>query len=108
MTDVHRRAGISAPRLTPEEIASRGFASAFRGVSETEVRNFLRRVADELAVARDHERSLADRVAQLEEQLRNPPPLDDQQLLDALGEETARVLRSAQEAAADIRARADE
>jgi hypothetical protein len=77
-------------------------------VSESEVRNFLRRVADELAAARDHERSLADRVSYLEEQLRNPPPLDEKQLLDGLGEETTRVLRSAQEAAAEIRARAEE
>jgi DivIVA domain-containing protein len=103
-----RRPASSATRLTPEEITSRGFASAFRGVSETEVRNFLRRVADELAAARDHERSLAERVTDLEAQLRNPPPLDEKQLLDGLGEETTRVLRSAQEAAADIRTRAEE
>ncbi|MGZ8752489.1 MAG: DivIVA domain-containing protein [Acidimicrobiia bacterium] len=103
-----RRPASGATRLTPEEITSRGFASAFRGVSETEVRNFLRRVADELAAARDHERSRAQRVAELEERLRNPPPLDEKQLLDGLGEETTRVLRSAQEAAADIRARAEE
>ncbi len=103
-----RRPASGATRLTPEEIATRGFASAFRGVSETEVRNFLRRVADELAAARDHERSLSERVAELEERLRNPPPLDEQQLLDGLGEETTRVLRSAQEAAADIRTRAEE
>ena len=44
-----RRPASGATRLTPEEITSGGFASAFRGVSETEVRNFLRRVADELA-----------------------------------------------------------
>lgn len=103
-----RRPGSGATRLTPEEIISRGFASAFRGVSETEVRNFLRRVADELAAARDHERSLAERVTDLEQQLRTPPPLSEQQLLEGLGEETTRVLRSAQEAAADIRKRADE
>jgi len=103
-----RRPASGATRLTPDEIATRGFASAFRGLSETEVRNFLRRVADELAAARDHERSLSERVAELEERLRNPPPLDEQQLLEGLGEETTRVLRSAQEAAADIRTRAEE
>ena len=108
MADVHRRAGISAPRLTPEEIASRGFASAFRGLSETEVRNFLRRVADEVKLVRDREDELSTEVEGLREQLRSPAPLTEQQLLDSLGEETARVLRSAQQAAEEIRSRAEE
>lgn len=108
MADVHRRAVSSAPRLTPEEIANRGFASAFRGISETEVRNFLKRVADEIAAMRDREAELAALVDDLRAQLRNPAPLTEQQLLDSLGEETARVLRSAQEAAEEIRSRAEE
>ncbi|MFN8035186.1 MAG: DivIVA domain-containing protein [Acidimicrobiia bacterium] len=95
-----------ANQLSPEEVATRGFASAFRGVSETEVRSFLRRVADELAYFRDRERELEDRVAGLEGELRNPPAPTEQQLLDSLGEETARVLRSAQGAAEEIRAKA--
>ncbi len=65
-------------------------------------------MADELAAARDHERSLAERVAALEEEIRTPPPLTERQLLEGLGEETTRVLRSAQEAAFDIRTRAEE
>jgi DivIVA domain-containing protein len=106
--DLHRRAAASGPKLTPEEIASRGFASAFRGVSETEVRNFLRRVADEVAALRNVEEDLSVRLREAEEQLRHPPAPTEQQLLDSLGEETARVLRSAQEAAEDIRSRAEE
>lgn len=108
MADVHRRAASSAPRLTPEEISNRGFASAFRGVSETEVRNFLRRVADEVAAVRDRETELLEQVEALRAQLRNPVPVTEAQLLDSLGEETARVLRSAQEAAEEIRSRAEE
>ncbi len=106
--DLPRRTVGSSTRLTPEEIVNRGFANAFRGVSETEVRNFLKRVADEFAALRDRERDLTARVEQLEDRLRNPPPPTEQQLLDSLGEETARVLRSAQEAAEDIRRKADE
>jgi len=105
--DIHRRV-TPATRLSPEEVATRGFASSFRGVSENEVRGFLRRVADEMAYTRDRERELEDRIARLEAELRNPPPLTEQQLLDSLGEETARVLRSAQEAAEDIRTKAQE
>lgn len=105
--DIPRRV-TPATRLSPEEVATRGFASSFRGVSESEVRSFLRRVADEMAYTRDRERELEDRISNLEAQLRNPAPLTEQQLLDSLGEETARVLRSAQEAAEDIRSRAQE
>ena len=108
MAEPHRRAAASSTRLTPEEITNRGFASAFRGVSETEVRNFLRRVADELVAMRTREDDLSSEVADLQEQLRNPAPVTEQQLLSSLGEETARVLRSAQDAAEEIRKRAEE
>jgi DivIVA domain-containing protein len=106
--ELPRRSVSSSTRLTPEEIVNRGFANAFRGVSETEVRNFLKRVADEFVALRDREQDLTARVEQLEDRLRNPPPPTEQQLLDSLGEETARVLRSAQEAADDIRRKAEE
>lgn len=108
MSDVHRRAAASAPRLTSEEIATRGFAAAFRGISETEVRNFLKRVADEIASARAREDELTEQVDQLREQSKHPPIVTEDRLLDALGEETARVLRSAQESAEQIRTRAEE
>jgi DivIVA domain-containing protein len=108
MSDLHRRAAASAARLTPDEIAARGFAQAFRGFSETEVRNFLKRVSDEVAAMGERETTLAEQVRELEDRLRHPPPVTEQQLLDSLGEETARVLRSAQDAASEIRSRAEE
>lgn len=107
MADTHRRTA-SGSRLTPEEITNRGFASAFRGVSETEVRNFLRRVADDLAAMKAREADLSAQIDDLQKRIANPPPVTEQQLLDALGEETARVLRSAQDAAEEIRRRAEE
>jgi len=106
--ELPRRTVSSATRLTPEEIVNRGFASSFRGVSETEVRNFLRRIAEEFTSLKQREADLAARVEQLEDRLRNPPPPTEQQLLESLGEETARVLRIAQESAEDIRRKADE
>jgi DivIVA domain-containing protein len=108
MADLHRRAAATSSRLTPEEITNRGFASAFRGISETEVRNFLRRVADEVVAAREKEAALAREIEELKNELANPSPVTEQQLLNSLGEETARVLRSAQEAAEEIRKRAEE
>ena len=108
MPDVHRRAAASAPRLTPEEISTRGFAAAFRGVSELEVRNFLKRVADEMTTSLEREQALEAQVAELQEQLKHPPVVTEDRLLEALGEETARVLRSAQESAEEIRTKAQE
>lgn len=98
----------STPRLTPDEVAGRSFATAFRGVSETDVRSFLKRVSEDLTAARAREQELMTTVDELETRLRTPQPLDEQALLDALGEETTRLLRSAREAGIDIRTKAEE
>jgi DivIVA domain-containing protein len=92
--------------LTPEDVAYRSFAGARRGVSESEVREFLQEVAAEMAAAVGRERDLIARVHELEGRLAHPPAPTEEQILDHLGEETARVLRSAQEAADEIRANA--
>jgi len=96
-------------QLTPEGIADRTFVAAKRGYSETEVRAYLHRVADDVGALLGRERDLAHRVAQLEDEANQPPPaLSDQQLITALGEETARVLGRAREAAVDLRNKAEE
>jgi DivIVA domain-containing protein len=107
-SDRRQRVISSTPRLSSDEIASRSFAKGVRGFSETEVRVFLKRVADEIAAARVHEQDLEAAIDALEEQVRAPRPLSEQELLDALGEETARLLRSAREASDDIRKKAEE
>ena len=80
-------------RLTAETVAGRNFSLVKRGYAEHEVRSFLRLVADELSSAAARERELNVRLRDLEEQSRRPvlPPSDDD-LIKALGEETARVL----------------
>ena len=110
MTESDRRQRLisSTPRLSTDEVANRSFAKGVRGFSETEVRAFLKRVAEELAFGRGHEQELEAAIDSLEEQLRTPRPLSEQELLDALGEETARLLRSAREASDDIRKKAEE
>ncbi|MET0920901.1 MAG: DivIVA domain-containing protein [Acidimicrobiia bacterium] len=96
-------------RLTPEAISARDFSQVKRGYSESEVRAYLRMVADELASVGGRERDLANRVRSLEERLSAPkPPPSDQDLITQLGEETARVLGQAREAATELRAKADE
>ena len=51
-----QRSISSTPRLSPDDVANRAFSSSFRGVSETEVRSFLRRVGEALASGRERER----------------------------------------------------
>ncbi|MDQ1380583.1 MAG: hypothetical protein QOJ71_1302 [Actinomycetota bacterium] len=110
MSESDRRQRIisSTPRLTSDEVANRSFAKGVRGFSETEVRAFLKRVSEELAMSRTHEQELEGAIDSLEEQVRTPRPLSEQELLDALGEETARLLRSAREASDEIRKKAEE
>ena len=107
-SDRRQRVISSTPRLSPDEIANRTFAKGVRGFAETEVRAFLKRVSEEIAAGRAHEQDLEGAIDALEEELRQPRPLSEQELLDALGEETARLLRSAREASDDIRGKAEE
>jgi DivIVA domain-containing protein len=110
MAESERRQRVinSTPRLSPEEVANRAFGSGFRGYAETEVRSFLRRVSEDLVAARDREEQLLAVIDDLEDRLNAPKPLDEQELLDVLGEETARLLRTAREASDDIRRKAEE
>ncbi len=96
-------------RLTPEVVAERAFTQVKRGYAESEVRAFLRMVSDDLTTMRSRERELTARMHDLEDRLARPAqPPSDQDLIAALGEETARVLTQAREAAVDLRNKADE
>jgi DivIVA domain-containing protein len=103
-----RRLVSSTPHLSPDDIVQRTFTTSFRGYTEAEVRAFLKRVSDELVVTRDREAELLVAIDALEEQVRRPRPLNEPEMLDALGAETTRLLRSAREAADEIRTKADE
>jgi DivIVA domain-containing protein len=107
-SDRRQRVISSTPRLSPDEIANRTFGKGVRGFAESEVRAFLKRVSEEIAAGRAHEQELEGAIDALEEELRQPRPLSEQELLDSLGEETARLLRSAREASDDIRGKAEE
>ncbi len=107
-SDRRQRVISSTPRLSTDEVANHAFTRGVRGFSETEVRAFLKRVAEEFTLVRAREQELEAAIDELEEQLRTPRPLSEQELLDALGEETARLLRSAREASDDIRKKAED
>ncbi len=95
--------------LTPERVAHAEFRTGFRGLDSTEVRSFLARVASELRTMLDREAELVARLETAEERntVLAPAPLDIRQVSEMLGQEAARVLTTAREAAADITARAE-
>jgi DivIVA domain-containing protein len=95
------------PELSPDEVAAHAFSTSFRGLDPNEVRTFLARVADRLRAAEERAQELSVRVAEAEERAAHPE-MDVDTLTSALGDETARILRSAQDAAADIRGKAEE
>ncbi len=96
----------SSARVHPDEVARHTFGTTRRGFDPAEVRSFLEHVARELVAAADREQELRRALAEAERQAANPV-LDEATLTAALGLETARVLRSAHEASAELVARAE-
>jgi cell division septum initiation protein DivIVA len=94
--------------LSADEIARRTFPPARRGVDGEAVRRFLENVADEIRSLNDREAQLRRRVLDAERRASEPPVLDQETLMRAVGAETARVLQSANDAARDVVARAEE
>ncbi|MDP8961018.1 MAG: DivIVA domain-containing protein [Actinomycetota bacterium] len=92
--------------FTPEEIASRQFLIALRGYDRDEVTTFLGRVAEDY-------RSLVTRAQELETELEQASTdfkvsTDPLEAFRQLGEETTRILVAAEEAAIQLRQRAEE
>ncbi len=102
------RIGSRSVRMTSEEIVQRGFASKVRGISETDVRSFLKRVAEEVERLAKREDELMEKVSNLQESLKAKPKATKAELLESLGEQTTLVLSSAQEAAEQMIAEAKE
>src|ERR1700722_15075205 len=94
------------PSLTPDLIQAKSFTAGFRGYDQTEVRNFLARMATEVRALRDRNVHLESAWHSAEERAARPPVLDEDTLMAAVGEETATILRTARSAAADMRTKA--
>ena len=94
---------------SPASVADAGFATGRRGFDQGEVRDFLRMVAAELGRLQERERFLE---RELRTSQANPDmasvELDEVTLTRLLGEETARVLTTARESAAEIRQKAEQ
>jgi DivIVA domain-containing protein len=103
-----RRITISpkSSRLHPDDVARRTFATSRRGFDPAEVRAYLESLAREFETAVEREQQLLGALAEAEHRAANPV-LDEATLTTALGQETAKVLRSAHDAAAELLARAE-
>src|SRR4051812_20340090 len=97
----------SEPGVTPDDVTRRSFPVVFRGYDQDQVRRYLKKVGEELVAAHAREQELRGALEEARGQVAHPE-LDEATLTTALGEETARILRSAREAAADIRSKAEE
>lgn len=94
---------------SPTAVAGASFSTTRRGFDQNEVRDFLRMVSAELS-------RLHERVTFLEREVANaqhavpvlPTELDEETVAELLGEETARIVSAAREAANKIKVRSEE
>ena len=91
--------------ITPETVLSRSFTSAFRGYHPAEVRQFLKRVSEEMAAGAEREAELRRALQEASERAAHPE-LDEATVTGILGEHAARLLAGARETAASITAEA--
>ncbi len=92
---------------SPAAVGSAQFTVTRRGFDTEEVRDFLRSVSAELGRLQERERFLESELRAMQTRgMSGPGVLDEETVTTLLGEETARVLTVAREAAAQMRARA--
>lgn len=92
---------------SPAAVGAAQFSVGRRGFEQEEVRDFLRMVSAELARLQERERFLETELRTLQSQgVSSPGVLDEETVMRVLGEETARVLTAAREAAQQMRNRA--
>ncbi|MHB1504848.1 MAG: DivIVA domain-containing protein [Acidimicrobiales bacterium] len=106
MPDDRRLTISTSSRITPEEVARRVFGTSRRGFDPNEVRGYLEMVSRELSASLERESELREALADAQERAANPV-LDEATITTALGQETARVLKSAHDAANDLMARVE-
>lgn len=103
-------AAPAAPSVDADAITNRSFSSSFRGWDPDEVRVHLVAVADSVRALVRHQQELDRRLAEATAAARraNTAELDVAEVASILGEETARVLSAAREAAVEIEAKAND
>ena len=94
---------------SPDAIASAGFSTSRRGYDQTEVRDLLRMVAAEMARLQEREKFLERELRTAQRGSANSVvALDEEVVTRMLGEEAARILQTAREAASQIKIRSED
>ena len=106
MPEDRRMTISSSSHLAPDEVARHTFATVRRGFDPDEVRDYLESSPTGCGRMAEREQELLRALAEAEHRAANPV-LDEDTLTAALGQETARVLQSAHEAAAEMVAKAE-
>src|SRR3954447_18102069 len=92
----------------PDAIAAQSFTKSRKGYEIDEVRAYLVNLSSQLREAQRQHADQSRRLAELERRGADPRDLDEDQVTQLLGEETARVLETARKAAAEIRGKAQD
>ena len=95
-------------QVDPDSVARAGFETVRRGFDQAQVRSYLSMVAREIERLRAGETDLTRRLDEAERRASEQTRTDPEHLTQLLGEEAARVLNAAREAANDRLARAEE
>ncbi|MEQ1702034.1 MAG: DivIVA domain-containing protein, partial [Ilumatobacteraceae bacterium] len=94
---------------SPTAVSTASFSTGRRGYEPEEVREFLRMVAAELARLQEREKFLERELRMAQRSAPSPAiALDEEVVTRMLGEEAARILSTAREAASQIKVRAEE
>jgi cell division septum initiation protein DivIVA len=94
---------------SPDAIASASFSTSRRGCDQTEVRDLLRMVAAEMARLQEREKFLERELRTAQRGSTNSVvALDEEIVTRMLGEEAARILQTAREAASQIKIRSED
>jgi len=94
---------------SPDAVASATFSTSRRGFDQTEVRDLLRMVAAEMARLQERERFLERELRSAQRGSTNSAvALDEEVVTRMLGEEAARILSTAREAASQIKIRSED
>jgi DivIVA domain-containing protein len=96
----------SSNQLSPDEVSRHTFGTVRRGFDPAEVRTFLEEVARSITSLHEREQQLRNEIAEAQERAAHPV-VDESTLTEALGHETAKVLRAAHEAAGELLRRAE-
>jgi DivIVA domain-containing protein len=94
---------------SPDAVASAGFSTSRRGYDQNEVRDLLRMVAAEMARLQEREKFLERELRTAQRGSTNSVvALDEEVVTRMLGEEAARILQTAREAASQIKIRSED